>query len=277
MTIEQILKQESNELIKSEISEPNLKSKLLLMSIMNVSKEYLVIHGKDIIDSTVQEEFKNLISKLKMGYPLEYITHEKEFMKLKFYVDENVLIPRADTEVLVEEVIKRINKQVKVLDLCTGSGAIAISLAKYLENSFITAIDISAKAIEIAQKNAKQNNVEIEFVCSDLFEKIESSNTKFDIIVSNPPYIETDEILKLNKDVQKEPILALDGGKDGVIFYKKISNEAKEFLKENGIIAFEIGYKQKNDVIQILQNEGYKNIICIKDLSGNDRVVLANI
>lgn len=144
-------------------------------------------------------------------------------MKLSFYVNENVLIPRQDTEVLVEEVIsiaKRINAK-KILDLCTGSGSIAVSIAKYIENSQITAVDISKEALMVAKKNAKNNNVEnqITFVKSDLFNKL--GKEKYDIIVSNPPYIKKDVIKKLSKDVQNEPIIALDGGKDGLVFYKK--------------------------------------------------------
>ena len=162
----------------------------------------------------------------------------QEFMKMNFYVDENVLIPRSDTEILVEEVInisKKINAK-KILDLCTGSGAIAISLAKYIENSEITAVDISKKALEIARTNAKNNDVEnqITFVESDLFKNLKED--KYDVIVSNPPYIKREVIKKLNKDVQKEPIIALDGGYDGLDFYRKIINESEKYLKFNGYL-----------------------------------------
>ncbi len=169
------------------------------------------------------------IYKLQEGYPIEYITHNKEFMKMNFYVDENVLIPRADTETLVSQIIENYTA-CNILDLCTGSGAIAISLAKYLPGSNVTASDISKKALEVAKKNAESNRVNINYIESDLFEKME--NKRFDIIVSNPPYIETNTITKLQPDVQREPIIALDGGEDGLAFYRRIVLDAHRFLSK---------------------------------------------
>ena len=160
-----------------------------------------------------------------------------------------MLIPQPDTEILVEEVIK-ISEDIdklKILDLCTGSGAIAVSLKKYIENSRVVATDISERALEIAAKNAKDNNVEIEFIKSNLFRDV---NTKFNIIVSNPPYIKTSVIETLEKEVQKEPIIALNGGIDGLDFYRSIINEADKYLNINGFLCLEIGYDQKNEVIR---------------------------
>lgn len=178
---------------------------------------------------------------------------------------------------MVEEVLNKINKQDKILDLCTGSGAIGISLAKNTENVKIYMSDISEKALEIAQRNINKNKVEekCELVTSDMFENIYS---KYDIIVSNPPYIESEEIKILPKEVRNEPIIALDGGFDGLDFYRIIANEAYKYLKEDGILALEIGYNQKEKVIDLLNKTGkYKDIYCKKDLGGNDRVVIATI
>ena len=237
------------------------------------------LKDKGVDEKILEKYFKN-IEKVKNGIPIEHITHQKEFMKLSFYVNENVLIPRQDTEVLVEEVIsiaKRINAK-KILDLCTGSGSIAVSLAKYIENSQITAVDISKEALMVAKKNAKNNNVEnqITFVKSDLFNKL--GKEKYDIIVSNPPYIKKDVIKKLSKDVQNEPIIALDGGKDGLVFYKKIVNEAIDYLKLGGYLCLEIGYDQKKDVMDLIkENLQYINTYSKKDLYDNDRIVVTKV
>lgn len=218
------------------------------------------------------------IDKIINGKPIQYITNEQEFMKLKFYVDENVLIPQPDTEIIVEKIIDEFkDKEVKILDLCTGSGAIAISLAKYIKRSKIFATDISNKAIQIAKLNAEKNLVhkKIDFILSDMFKNIEKDT--FDIIVSNPPYIKTKDIANLEKSVQNEPNIALDGGEDGLKFYKIIAENAYKFLNNNGKLYLEIGFDQKKDVINLLEkNNKYKEITCIKDLACNDRLVIAS-
>lgn len=197
-------------------------------------------------------------------------------MGLVFYVDENVLIPQPDTEILVESVIQIVNslnkKDIKILDLCTGSGAIGVSLGKNLQKAKIFASDISTAAIEVAKRNSKSNNVEIEFIKSDLFESI---NDKFNMIVSNPPYIETRSIEGLSNEVKNEPFIALDGGKDGLDFYRKIISEAPNYLSENGYLAVEIGYNQREAVEKLLITHGYKNIYSKKDLAGLDRIIVA--
>ena len=221
-----------------------------------------------------------VIKILKKGIPIEHITHQKEFMKLIFFVDKNVLIPRQDTEILVEEVIKiakRINAK-KILDLCTGSGAIAVSLAKYLPQTEITAIDISNDALKIAKKNAVSNNVEnqITFISSDMFTNL--NEEKFDIIVSNPPYIKTNVIKELDIQVKNEPYIALDGGEDGLDFYKKIINESYQYLKCNGYLCLEIGFDQKFDVIELIENaEKFEGTYSKKDLFDNDRIIITRM
>lgn len=276
MKIEDALQNAIKELNNRHIADPIIKARILLANILNVTKEYLVINSKEEISIEIINKFNKGINKLIKGKPLQHITNHQEFMKSDFYVDENVLIPRADTEILVEEVINSCdkNKDYKILDLCTGSGAIGVSLAKYIQNSYVTCTDISSKALEIAKKNAKENNIEnIEFIQSDMFENI---NKKFDIIVSNPPYISKDVIKTLDKEVQNEPSIALDGGIDGLDFYKIIVNNAHVYLQKDGQIFLEIGYDQKEDVTNLLKvSEKYYKIYSKKDLYDNDRIVVA--
>ena len=224
MTIMDAIKKGMIELKNSNIESPKLKSRLLMQYVLKQTRQYIIVNDLNQISKEDEERYFVGISKLRADVPLEHITHQREFMKLNFYINENVLIPRQDTEILVEEVIniaKRI-KNPKILDLCTGSGAIAVSLAKYLPESEITATDISNKALEIAKKNAKINEVEnrITFISSDLFTNIPEE--KYDIIVSNPPYIKRNVIETLDEQVRKEPYMALDGGLDGLDFYIKI-------------------------------------------------------
>ena len=277
MTIKELLIEGSNKLKEEKIEEPILSVRILLSFLLNKPKEYLVINDKEEVEEEILKKFEENILKLINGVPIQYITNKQEFMKLNFYVNESVLIPRADTEILVEEVInicKNMKKdEIKILDLCTGSGAIAISLAKYVENVNIYASDISKNALEVAEKNARKNNVKVDFIESNLFENIEE---KFDIIVSNPPYIRTDEILILEKNVQNEPKIALDGGEDGLMFYKKITEESINYLNKNGYLCFEIGFDQKKQVEEIAQKY-YNKIYSKKDLSENDRIVVAQM
>lgn len=280
MTIKETLRKGIIELKINNIQEPSLKARLLLQYILNKPRQYLIIYDNKQLTLRQEVNFFKGIKKLVKGIPLQHITHSQEFMKMTFYVNEDVLIPRPDTEILVEEVIKiakRINAK-KILDLCTGSGAIAVSLAKYIENSQITAVDISTKAINVAKLNAKNNNVEnqITFVESDLFKQLPKE--KYDIIVSNPPYIKKEIIKSLDKEVQNEPKIALDGGYDGLDFYRKIINNADEFLKFTGYVCLEIGYDQKDDVLELFESKGkYVDATCKKDLFDNDRVVIARL
>lgn len=280
MTIRETIRKGMIMLKNNNITEPNIKARLVMQYVLNKPREYLLVYDKLELMLRQEVNYFKAIKKLCQGIPIQHITNRQEFMKMTFYVDENVLIPRQDTETLVEEVIK-ISKKIgakKILDLCTGSGAIAVSLAKYIEKSQITAVDISKKALNVAKLNAKNNEVEnkITFVESDLFTNVKKE--KYDIIVSNPPYIKKEVLKKLDKEVQKEPKIALDGGYDGLDFYRKIINKAEEYLKFNGYLCFEIGYDQKEDVEELLKNEEkYTNIQCIKDLCDNDRVIIAKL
>ena len=274
MRLQELIKYGKDQLKNNKIDDETIKAKALLKYILNVDDAYLIIHNNEIQSTEIEKKYKDLMEEFIEGKPLQYIMHTQEFMNLNFYVDENVLIPQPDTETLVLQAIKRIkqyeNNNIKVLDLCTGSGAIAISLAKEFENKNVQvyASDISSKALEVAKKNAMQNNVQINFINSNMFENIDE---KFDIIVSNPPYIETETIKKLSKDVQQEPHIALDGGFDGLEFYKIIASEYEKYLNDNGTLLLEIGYNQKQSVIELFIN---RNVECIKDLAQNDRVII---
>lgn len=280
MTIKELLNQAVIMLKNENIDAPKNKARMLLQATLKKSREYLMIYDNKEVENIDRDRYIKNVKRLILGEPLQYITGIQEFMKLNFLVTKDVLIPRPDTEILVEEVIRKaenISNPV-ILDLCTGSGAIAVSLAKYIKNVHICAVDISSKALEIAKKNAELNGVKnnIEFIESNLFDKIKER--KFNIIVSNPPYIETETIKTLSKDVQSEPKIALDGGKDGLDFYRKIADSGSKYLNRQGYICLEIGYNQRIAVRQILENKKrYVNINCIKDLCGNDRVITAQI
>ena len=280
MTIKQALIKGVTVLKLEKISTPKLKARLLLQYVLKKPRQYLIVYDNQKLTEKEEQDYLKYIELLKQGEPIEHITHQKEFMKLNFYVDENVLIPRQDTEILVEEVITIAKKTraKKILDLCTGSGAIAVSLAKYLENVQITALDISGKALDIAIANAKNNHVQdkITFVESNLFENL--APEKYDIIVSNPPYIRRKELEILDREVKREPQLALDGGEDGLDFYRKIIDIGYQYLKYGGYICLEIGYDQKEEIMQIIKDKKqYINTYCKKDLYDNDRIIVTKL
>ncbi len=263
--------------LDNKLDDSTIILKILVEHVFGIKKDHIIAKQDEILDDNKITVFESDIKKILSGVPVQYIVNNQEFMKLNFYVDENVLIPQPDTEILVEEVVNEFKeKECKILDLCTGSGAIAISLAKYIKEAKITAIDISNKALQVAKLNAEKNLVhkKIEFIESNMFENIKLKD--FDVIVSNPPYIETEKINQLSEQVKHEPHIALDGGSDGLDFYKIIAQNAYKHLKEQGKLFLEIGYDQKFSVMELLEKlEQYKNIYCKKDLAGNDRVIVA--
>ena len=278
MTIKEALSNSINTLKQSNIESPIQIAKIVLSNVLKQSKEYILINEKEILDSKMYETFMKKIEQISLGIPMQYVTNKQEFMGMEFYIDENVLVPRPDTEILVEEAISIIknNSQKLVLDMCTGSGAIAVSIAKYTTVDKVYAVDISQNALEVAIKNAIKNKVEnkIKFINSNMFENLEIGK-KFDMIISNPPYIASKIIPTLSKQVQKEPYIALDGGEDGLNFYRNLAINAKKYLTNSGVLALEIGYNQRESVINLLRDK-FANVCCKKDLSGNDRVIICS-
>lgn len=280
MTIKEIIIRYSKEL--EEISPtPRLDVETLLQKVLNVDRLYILLNLERILSEDEEKLFNEFINERLNNRPIAYIVGNREFMGLDFYVQEGVLIPRPDTEVLVEEVIElgKNKGPINILDIGTGSGAITVSLAKYLENAKVTSVDISEIALEIGKRNAISNNVDdkITFIKSDLFTNIDK-NMKFDIIVSNPPYIKREVIETLDKQVKDfEPYNALEGGIDGLDFYRAITSQAKDYLKEGGILAYEVGHDQSEDVSKLMEKYGYTNIYTRKDLQQIDRVVIGSI
>jgi len=276
MTIKEILNYGMHQLKK--ISDvPRKEIELLVMNVCHLRRIDLILNVNEKIKKEDESNIIKLIEKRLQGKPLQYIIGTQEFMGFEFIVTENVLIPRQDTEILIEEIISRYRNQsnLKILDIGTGSGAISISLAKLLKKSCIVSIDISKAALKVAKSNAKKNKVanQITFIESDLFENL-TTEESFDIIVSNPPYIPSNDILDLQREVKDfEPMLALDGGKDGLDYYREITQKSTFFLKKNGLLAYEIGYDQSIDVSKMLKND-FHHIEVIKDLQKHDRVVL---
>lgn len=251
------------------------EARSLLEFVLHKSKEWIMVHIDEDIDTEYNILLESLLKKRIEGTPLQYIIGMCGFMGSEFFVNESVLIPRADTEVWVEKVIDliRYEKSAKVLDLCTGSGCIAISLKKALAEVSLYALDISDEALKTAKKNAEYNNVEVTFLKSDLFESL--SGMKFDVIVSNPPYIPDSDIKELDKEVLNEPYIALAGGNDGLDFYRRITDNAGAFLNDNGFLVFEFGYNQSEQVIEILNENNFEVVNIIKDYSGNIRAVIS--
>ena len=272
---EKLLSFGENELKEANIIEANIDAWYLLSYVFSISKmTYLLDRNKEIqLDDEKISFYKTLIRKRKKRIPLQHLTNEQEFMGLEFFVNEHVLIPRQDTEVLVEEVLKDGYGE-RIIDICTGSGCIAISLDKLGHFKEVVGVDISKEALEVAKRNNEKLSASVNFIESDLFTNVE--NKTFDCIVSNPPYIRKEVIETLEPEVKDfEPYIALYGPDEGLYFYEKIARIGKAYLQPNGKIYFEIGHDQGDAVSHILKKNGYKDIFVIKDLAGLDRVVKA--
>lgn len=259
-------------IVRNELSDnADFEARQIIMSALKISQQDLIINAKREVSEKDIEAVQSLVSRRKSGEPLQYILGTAEFMSLEFDVTPDTLIPRADTETLVETVLNLIgNKRVSLLDIGTGTGCIGISIAHY-KNAAVTLLDKSEKALEIAKKNAKKHNINARFLNMDILHNF--PHEKFDIIVSNPPYIETDVIDTLQTEVKDhEPLSALDGGKDGLTFYRRIVDIAPQMLNNNGMLAFETGYNQ-GQAVRNLMIPHFQNVEIIKDLCGNDRVV----
>lgn len=255
----------------ADIADAKVDAWLLLEMVCKIDRNFYYLHLEDDLSEEQVSGYEIALKKRAEHIPLQYIVGETEFMGLRFKVNSSVLVPRQDTETLVEEALKVIEPGMKVLDLCTGSGCIIISILHNIMNVEGDAVDISRQALNVAIENAKLNDVVVNFERSDLFDNVTGT---YDVIVSNPPYIPTAQVLKLMPEVQNfEPMEALDGKEDGLFFYRRIIQECGAYLKENGKILFEIGHDQGVMVSGMLRAAGFKHVTIKKDLSGNDRVV----
>lgn len=269
-TYKELLQTARNDLKEHEIADADLDAWYLLAHVFQINRTDYYLNKDNTVQEKKKEKFLELVKRRASHVPLQYITGTQEFMGLDFNVCEHVLIPRQDTEILVEEVLK-VCRNKSVMDMCTGSGCIIISLAKLGGLAQASAADISPTALKVASENACKHMVNIEFIQSDLFEKV---TEEYDIIVSNPPYIPSGDIISLMPEVKNyEPLIALDGSEDGLSFYRRITALSRMHLKKNGFIFFEIGWDQGSEVSKILQDEGFTDIKIKKDLSGLDRVV----
>lgn len=302
MKLRDILDEGKQTLKKNKIDNADFDATEILLNLLDMDMARFLFECEEELEdkyntrtiSNIISQFEELISMRASHFPLQYILGESYFCGLKFNIDRNVLIPRQDTEVLVEKVIADTqDKNKSILDICTGSGCIAISLACLGDYKLVVGTDISEDALEVAAKNANElvenrelddeMNQSIYFLQSDMFDGLYKLKDKlgietFDIITANPPYIKSDEIKKLQDEVKKyEPRLALDGDKDGLKYYKSIASEAKKYLNDNGKIYLEIGYDQADEVAKVFENAGYTHIETVKDLGGNDRVIIFTI
>lgn len=256
---------------KAGIQEAALDARLLLEEVCRTDRNTLLVHGDRAVTEEEETQFRIFIERRSTHEPLQQITGWQEFMGLRFSVTEDVLVPRQDTETLVEEVMRYLRDGMEILDVCTGSGCILLSLLRYSNGCRGVGCDISEKALAVAGQNAKELGISAQFIQSDLFESIEG---RFEYIVSNPPYIRKDMIPTLMEEVRDhEPLIALDGGEDGLDFYRKITREATEHLYSGGMLFFEIGYDQGEAVKLLMEGEGYEEVTVSQDLAGLDRVV----
>ena len=277
MTYRECYEQGCRTLQAAGIEEAALDARLLLEAVCGTNRNDLLVHGEQPVAPEAEEKYLNWIRQRAEHIPLQQLTGEQDFMGLTFSVNEHVLIPRQDTEILVEEVLKELHDRMRILDMCTGSGCILLSLLHYSNDCEGLGVDLSAEALEVAERNVlkvltPEKAEHAHFLQSDLFEKVEG---KFEIIVSNPPYIASAEVEKLMPEVRDhEPRMALDGTEDGLHFYRRIIKEAGKHLVNSGMLFFEIGYDQGQAVSELMRTGGYREVQVVQDYAGLDRVVL---
>ena len=262
---------------EAQVADADVDARLLLEYVCHTDRNALLVHGDRAVEELSFFCYKKYIEKRAERIPLQQLLHEQEFMGLSFYVNEHVLIPRQDTEILVEEVMREPYDGARILDLCTGSGCILLSILKYVYGSSGVGVDISDGALRVAGANSEALGIDATFIKSDMFESI-PRDERFDIIVSNPPYIKSNVIETLMSEVKDyEPMSALDGSADGLRFYRIIADRAPEFLNKGGMLFVEIGYDQGEEVSALITEAGFTDVQVIKDLSGLDRVVSGRI
>jgi release factor glutamine methyltransferase len=270
-TLQDILKEAEQRLSLNNITDAKLDAWYLAMECFHITRMDYFMNQNRVVSSEEYQRYQDMIEARIGHVPYQYIIGKQEFMGFEFIVDESVLIPRQDTEILVEEVLK-VAEGSDILDMCTGSGCIIISIGKLGNTKSLTAVDISLESLKVAQANASKLDTNVNFIHSDMFENVSGT---YDIIVSNPPYIPTTDIKELMPEVKEnEPVLALDGLEDGLHFYRILAKEAKNYLKDNGYLYLEIGYNQGEAVRYLLEAEGFRDVIVKKDLAGLDRVVI---
>lgn len=278
MTFREVYEEGKLSLLQSKVAEADLDAWYLLEYVTGISRAMYYVKQNEAVKAEYIDRYRALIAERSKGIPLQHLTGVQEFMGHTFHVNEHVLIPRQDTECLVEAVLDLLKPEMRILDMCTGSGCILLSILyegirKWkLNPKESLGVDISKEALCVAERNAKELAVEVRLKESDLFAQVEG---QFDMIVSNPPYIRTDVIDKLQTEVKcHEPFIALDGKEDGLYFYRRMVEESPEYLKQNGWLCFEIGHDQGEAVSKLMQQKGFEMVTVKKDLSGLDRIVL---
>lgn len=281
MTLSELYRKARLDFRNAEIDSPQYDAMCLIEHFFGVNRAELVVKGDKSPKAEIEAEFLTAVEKRSSGYPLQYILGEWTFMDIPLFVGEGVLIPRDDTEILVREAIKRVRgvENPKIIDLCSGTGAVAIALAKAYPKAEILAVELSDKAFSYLKENIKRNACEnIKAIKGDVFRLYEEfSDSGFDAVLSNPPYIKTDIIATLAKEVQHEPKLALDGGKDGMIFYNSIIENWKGKVKRNGFIGVEIGEDLTNEIVELFKENNFEDVYVLKDMAGLDRAVFGTV
>lgn len=276
LTYYEVYREGAVRLGEADIEEAELDARLLLEFVCGTDRNTLLVHGERDVSEEEYGRYCGLIERRAAHVPLQHLTGEQDFMGLTFLVNKDVLVPRQDTEVLVEEAMKHLHDGMRMLDLCTGSGCILLSLLHYSNDCEGVGVDLSARALSVAGKNyeiqrTQRPDMKARFLEGNLFEGLED---RFDMIVSNPPYIKTDVIDTLMPEVREyEPVMALDGGTDGLVFYRRIAGDAGAYLNGGGMLFFEIGCEQAADVCKIMEAAGFREVEVVKDFAGLDRVV----